>query len=211
MNNVSEASETSLAREIFGPLGGIVEIGAVAESDESVPLNRVSVGDFVNRNHNDLHRILQITQTVGSFHESTMALVDDLGWHADHEVTAPSLLLWSGGIEKYSPDIEAPEAVHRMLGAGGDVQLVGFMHALVGAAVARNQPAVPTSELIVEAIQKACAVAGIHESGADRTTFRMWRVAHLPAVLMPSSNSSEAVKTGYRSFAHAIERIVSSH
>lgn len=209
MSNDSEVSETSLAREIFGPLGGIVEIGAVADSDENVPLNRVSVGNFSNRNQKDLHRILQIAQTVGGFHESTMALVDELGWHADHEVTAPSLLLWSGGIEKYSPNIENPRAVHRMLGAGGDLQLVGFMHALVGAAVARSQPAESTSELIIEAVRRACAVAGIYESGADRTTYRMWRVAHLPAVLMPSSRSSEAVKNGYRSFAHAIERIVS--
>ncbi|MET7366447.1 hypothetical protein ABZS61_11555 [Streptomyces sp. NPDC005566] len=206
-----EVSETWLARETFGPLGGIIELGAVGDSDENVPLNRVSVENYTARKHGDLHRILQIVQTVGKFHESTMAVVDDLGWHTDHEVTAPSLLLRSGGIEKYSPDIEAPDAVHRMLGAGGDLQLVRFMHALVGVAVARNQPAVPTSELIVEAIQKAYAVAGIHESGADRTTFRMWRVAHLPAVLMPSSGSSETVKTGYRSFAHAIERIVSSH
>jgi hypothetical protein len=208
MNNAS-ASETSLAREIFGPLGGIVEVGAVADSDENVPLNHVSVGNFANRNHSDLHRILQIAQTVGGFHASTMALIDELGWHADHEVTAPSLLLWSGGIEKYSPEIEAADAVQRMLGAGGDLQLVRFMHALVGAAVARKQPAAPTSELIVEAIQRACPVAGIHEPGADRAIFRMWRVAHLPAVLMPSSGSSEAVRTGYRSFAHAIERIVS--
>ncbi|MFD4692237.1 hypothetical protein [Streptomyces sp. NPDC058463] len=209
MNNDSENSETSLAREIFGPLGGIVEIGAVADSDENLPLNRVSVGNFANRNHNDLNRILHITQTVGSFHESTMTLVDELGWHADHEVTAPSLLLWSGAIEKYSPDIETPDAVRRMLGAGGDLQLVRFMHALVGAAVASKQLAAPTAELIVEAIQRACSVAGIHESGADRTVFRMWRVAHLPAVLMPSSSSSEAVRTGYRSLAHAIERLVS--
>ncbi|WP_147962395.1 hypothetical protein [Streptomyces sp. wa22] len=99
MNDDIEKSETSLAREIFGPLGGIVEIGAVANSDNKLPLNRVSVGNFANRNENDLNRILHITRTVGSFHESTMTLVDELGWHTDHEVTAPSLLLWSGGIE----------------------------------------------------------------------------------------------------------------
>ncbi len=209
MNDDIEKSETSLAREIFGPLGGIVEIGAVANSDNKLPLNRVSVGNFANRNENDLNRILHITRTVGSFHESTMTLVDELGWHTDHEVTAPSLLLWSGGIEKYSPDIETPDAVRRMLGAGGDLQLVRLIHALVGAAVASKQPATLASELIVEAIQRACTVAGIRESGADRTAFRMWRVAHLPAVLMPSSGSSEAVRTGYRSLAHAIERLVS--
>lgn len=198
INSDSGVSETSLARAIFGPLGGIVEIGAVADSGEGVPLNRVSVGNFTTRNHEDLHEILHITQTVGRFHESTMSLVDGLGWHVDHEITAPSLLLWSGGIEEYSPNIENPQAVRRMLGAGGDLQLVNFMHALVGAAVARSQPSDSTSELIIEAVRRACTLARISESGAVRTTYRMWRVAHLPDVLMPSSGCSAVIKTGYR-------------
>ncbi|WP_405660457.1 hypothetical protein OG379_07075 [Streptomyces sp. NBC_01166] len=209
MNNVPKVSETSLARAIFGPLGGIVEIGAVADSGEYTNLNHVSIENFTTRNHENLHRILHITQMIGKFHASTMALVDELGWHANHEVTAPSLLLWSGGIEKYSPNIETPQAVHRMLSTGGDLQLVEFMHALIGAAVARSQPAESTSELIIQAVRGACTVVGISESGADRTTYRMWRVAHLPTVLMPNSGSPEAVKTGYRSFAHAIGRLVS--
>ncbi|WP_299538384.1 hypothetical protein [uncultured Streptomyces sp.] len=209
MNSETGVPETSLARGIFGPLGGIVEIGAVAASLESVPLERVSVKNFIIRNQNDVRRILHLVQAIGTFHESTMALVDELGWHSDHKVTAPSLLLWSGGIDEYSPNMGIPQDIRRMLSAGGDLQLVAFMHALIGAAVAGGQPAESTSHLILEAIQRACTVAGIHESGSDRTTYRMWRVAHLPAILMPHARSSEAVKTGYRSFAHAIERMVS--
>ncbi|MFJ8851878.1 hypothetical protein [Streptomyces sp. NPDC102437] len=44
--------------------------------------------------------ILQVAQVSGGFPDSTMALVDERGWRPDHEVTAPSLLLWSGGIEE---------------------------------------------------------------------------------------------------------------
>ncbi|MFI1397562.1 hypothetical protein [Streptomyces sp. NPDC020681] len=97
-------SETSLVREIFGPLGGIVELGAVSVAGPK-PLNDVSVGDFAANHRSELDHILVAIREIGDFHPSTMALVDELGWHRDHEVTAPSLLLWSGSIEPFSPHL----------------------------------------------------------------------------------------------------------
>ncbi|MFF3955110.1 hypothetical protein ACFYY1_18055 [Streptomyces sp. NPDC001890] len=207
MGNIPEDARVALAREIFGPLGGIVEMGAVVDFEFPIPLDRVSVGSFVQRNCAVLDRILQVAQEVGGFSDSTMASVDELGWHRDHEVTAPSLLLWSGGIEEFSSNLENPWSVRRMVEAGCDLQLVRLLHAFVGAAVARGQFGTALSELIIEAIRAAAGLVGMRDSGVMRDTYRMWRVAHLPTVLMPGSGCPDEVRNGYRSFAHTIERL----
>ncbi|MCX5113152.1 hypothetical protein OOK13_32770 [Streptomyces sp. NBC_00378] len=209
MGNLPEGAGVAIAREIFGPLGGVVEICAVVDGEFRVSLDRVSVGSFVRRNHAALDGILQVAQESGGFPDSTMALVDGLGWHRDHEVTAPSLLLWSGGIEEFSPALENPRSVRRMVEAGRDLQLVRLMHALVGAAVAREKSSTSLSELIIEAIRAAAGLVGMRDPGAVRDTYRMWRVAHLPAVLMPGSGCADEVWNGYRSFAHTIDRLLS--
>lgn len=185
-----------------------MEIGAVADAGEGVELARVSVGEFTARNNSDVTRILSIVQTVGNFHPSTMAIVEELGWHADHEITAPSLLLWSGGIEEFSPDLDNPQSVQRMVSAGADLQLVHFTHALVGVAVAVGRPVDGSSELIVEAVRRAARLVGAENPEAARDIYRMWRASLLPAVLMPESVSPNSVKTGYRSFAHALEYLL---
>lgn len=208
MTNHAEVSETSLAREIFGPLGGIVEIGAVIDAGTSTPLAQVSVGEFTARNHEKLANILRTVQTIGNFHPSTMALVDELGWHADHEITAPSLLLWSGGIEEYSPDLGNPRSVRRMTSTGSDLQLVYFTHSLVGVAVTLGQPVATSSQLIVEAVRRAAKLLGADEPGAVWCAYRMWRASVLPTVLMPASGSPNSVKIGYRLFAHALEDLL---
>ncbi|MEV4997772.1 hypothetical protein [Streptomyces niveus] len=208
MSGDAQVSETSLAREIFGPLGGIVEIGAVVDAGESAALAYVSVDEFAAKNHPELSHILRTVQTVGNFHSSTMTIVEELGWHADHEITAPSLLLWSGGIEEYSPDLDNPQSVQRMVNAGADLQLVHFTHAMVGAAVAAGQPVDASSELIVEAVRRAAGLVGAENAGAARVIYRMWRASLLPQVLMPASASPNSVKTGYRSFAHALESLL---
>ncbi|WP_405501758.1 hypothetical protein OG501_25530 [Streptomyces niveus] len=208
MNGDAQVSETSLAREIFGPLGGIVEIGVVVDAGESAALAHVSVDEFAARNHLEMSKILRTVQTIGNFHSSTMAIVEELGWHADHEITAPSLLLWSGGIEEYSSDLNNPQSVRRMASAGADLQLVRFTHAMVGVAVAVGQPVDASSELIVEAVRRAAGLVGAENAGAAREIYRMWRASLLPQVLMQTSASPNSVKTGYRSFAHALESML---
>ncbi|MEV8336028.1 hypothetical protein OG211_12720 [Streptomyces niveus] len=208
MNGDAQVSETSLAREIFGPLGGIVEIGAVVDAEESAALAHVSIDEFTARNHPELSQILRTVQTIGNFHSSTMAIVEELGWHSDHEISAPSLLLWSGGIEEYSSDLNNPQSVRRMASAGADLQLVRFTHAMVGVAVAVGQPVDASSELIVEAVRRAAGLVGAENAGAAREIYRMWRASLLPQVLMQTSASPNSVKTGYRSFAHALESML---
>lgn len=208
MNGDAQVSETSLAREIFGPLGGIVEIGAVVDAEESAALAHVSIDEFTARNHPELSQILRTVQTIGNFHSSTMAIVEELGWHADHEISAPSLLLWSGGIEEYSSDLNNPQSVRRMASAGADLQLVRFTHAMVGVAVTVGQPVDASSELIVEAVRRAAGLVGAENAGAAREIYRMWRASLLPQVLMQTSASPNSVKTGYRSFAHALESML---
>ncbi|WP_329206034.1 hypothetical protein OG257_08035 [Streptomyces sp. NBC_00683] len=200
-----EVSEVSLAREIFGPLGGIVEIGAVVDAGAGAALARISVGDFTARNKSELTHILRTVQAVGNFHPSTMNLVDELGWHADHEITAASLLLWSRGIEEFSSHLGSPRSVRRMVSAGADLHLVHFTHALVGAAVALGKPAAASSERIVETVRRAARLTGTDAPGAPWDVYRMWRASLLPTVLMPASGSPNSVKMGYRSFAHALE------
>ncbi|MEU9608564.1 hypothetical protein [Streptomyces sp. NPDC048057] len=197
-------SETSSARAVFGPLGGIVEIGAVVAAGATRPLAEVSVGEFVAQHRDEINSVLEAVRDIGGYHAETMAIVDELGWLREHEITAPSLLLWSAVIEAYSPEIERPEAVRRMVDMGADLQLSEFLHALVGAAVQRSGAAEQQVERIVRAVGSAGRLVGREPGVAARDTFRAWRVAHLPDVLPPSSPSPPEVKAGFRSYAHAL-------
>ncbi|MFC4609082.1 hypothetical protein ACFO9E_14845 [Streptomyces maoxianensis] len=202
------SSEASLGREIFGPLGGIVELDAVASSGAQQRLQDVSVGDFVERHRSELDRILTAVRDIGDFHAETMAIVEELGWHREHEITAPSLLLWSGCIEAYSPSLDEPSAVQRMVDMGADLQLTNLMHALVGTASSRARNAEPTSELIVEVMSIAGALVGIRHERAVWDLFRMWRVAFLPHVLTPSSRSPEPTKANFRTYTQILAEIL---
>ncbi|MFF9866440.1 hypothetical protein ACF1G0_13575 [Streptomyces sp. NPDC013953] len=196
-----------LGREVFGPLGGIVEIGSVVDAGGGRPLSTISVSDFTARHRDELNRILAAVRDIGGFPPETMRIVDDLGWHRDHAITAASLLLWSSGVEAYSPLLEQPESVRRMLRAGADIQLVNLMHALVGAAAQRIPHRDPEDLvlLIVAVIDIAAALVGLGHPTAVRDVFRMWRVAYLPGVLMPSSTTPAAIKQRFRTFAHILD------
>ncbi|MEV6790602.1 hypothetical protein AB0M87_01080 [Streptomyces sp. NPDC051320] len=129
--------ESILGREIFGPLGGMVEIGAVV-AQGAWTLSDVSVGEFVARRRGELDQLLRVVRDIGDFAPATMGIVDELGYVRDHEVTAPSLLLWSGGYENVSPRLGEAVAVRRMSRTGGDLQVTNFLHALVNAAIERG-------------------------------------------------------------------------
>ncbi|MFC8914210.1 hypothetical protein ACFT5C_00410 [Streptomyces sp. NPDC057116] len=183
-----------------------MEIGSVVDAGGR-PLSTVSVSDFTARHRDELHRILATVQDIGGFPPDTMRIVDDLGWHRNHDITAASLLLWSGGVEAYSPHLEQPESVRRMLRAGADIQLVKLMHALVGAAAQRTPHRDPEDlvPLIVAVIDIAAALAGVGHPTAVRDVFRMWRVAYLPGVLMPPSTTPESIKECFRTSAHILD------
>ncbi|TDC65227.1 hypothetical protein [Streptomyces hainanensis] len=190
-------SESSLAREVFGPLGGIVALGAAA-GETALP-----VGDFTAAHGPELDRLLSLVQEVGGFGDETMAIVDELGWHQNHDAT-PFLAMWSGLIEPYPFDADDPVVVRRMVTMGADLQSVAFLHALVAAATVRTDadPA-RLAEGIAEALRVSCALLGGVTSPA--ATFRAWRVARLAGILQPGPAVPEDARTRWRDYAHRLE------
>ncbi|MEU6862328.1 hypothetical protein ABZ924_03455 [Streptomyces sp. NPDC046876] len=199
MDEGPAASDSSLAREVFGPLGGIVECAAA--------LGGLPVGQFAAERRGELDGILAGVQGVGSFRPGTMALLDQLGYLREHEVPPTSLLLWSGGIEAFSPDLGGDEAVRRMARMGCDLQLTHLLQALVGTAAFRAEAGDTgqTAARIVDVLAAAARLAAPAHERTPREVFLMWRTAFLPSVLMPSSASPEAVKRGFRRYAHLLE------
>ncbi|MFE7334796.1 hypothetical protein [Streptomyces griseus] len=208
MNQNMEITEESLGREIFGPLGGIIELGAVADAGPERPLESVSVTDFVARHREVLDRATLEIQKIGNFDSTIMAMIDELGWNQDHEITAPSLLLWSGAIQEFSPQLEDAESVQRMLRTGNDLQMTRLLHALVGAAAFRGEIVSISAPRIAYTLKSAAILLGIDQNDATRLTFRMWRTAFLPAILMPSTPASATTRTLYRGFAHELEDLL---
>ncbi|MFE4258389.1 hypothetical protein [Streptomyces sp. NPDC056883] len=192
------ASETSLAREIFGPLGGIVECGAALRGE--------TVAEFVTIRRTELDRILAAVRDIGRFHPPTMDIVDQLGYLREHDVPVTSLLLWSGCIEEFSPELGGAEAVRRMARMGTDLQLTHLLHALVGTASFRApQDVQANAATIVEVLETAASLGSPAHARTAREVFLMWRAAFLPGVLMPASTSPEAAKRYFRTYAHTLE------
>ncbi|MGK5533802.1 hypothetical protein [Streptomyces sp. URMC 129] len=189
-----DVSESSLAREIFGPLGGIVALGAAGAG--------ASVGAFAAAHRAELDGLLRTVRTIGAFSAETMAIVEELGWHRDHDAT-PFLVMWSGFIEPFPFDADDPAVLRRMVGTGADLQLTHFLHASVAAAlVAHEDPAGPAAPL-ADALRAACALLG---GAADpAVAFRIWRVASLAPVLRPDSGTPEPARARWRACAHALE------
>ncbi|MFI6487663.1 hypothetical protein [Streptomyces sp. NPDC050564] len=144
---ITPLPESAYAREIFSTLGGIVEIGAVVAAGTWAVAD-ASVGGLVSARQDEVDRLLGVVRELGGFSDASMAIVDELGYLRQHQVTAPSLLLWcgyieeitwSGSIEEPSPrleELERPSAVRRMCHIGADLQLANFLQALVTAAIA---------------------------------------------------------------------------
>ncbi|MGW7405291.1 hypothetical protein ACWGI9_16400 [Streptomyces sp. NPDC054833] len=111
-----------LAREVFGPLGGVVEIGAV-NSTGTWDLADVSVGGFLARKRDEMSRLMAGIRWVCRFGDAEMA--DEVGWFRDYEVSAAHLLLWSGGLTGVPEPLEKldePTHVRRMCRTGADIQ-----------------------------------------------------------------------------------------
>ncbi|MEV8317631.1 hypothetical protein AB0Q95_26020 [Streptomyces sp. NPDC059900] len=201
--------EEILARSVFGPLGGIVEIGAVAATG-TWDLADVSVREFVSRRQGDITRLLEVVQEVGGFGEPVMGIFDDLGYAREHPVEAPSLLLWSSGYEEVSDRFDQPDAVRRMSRVGADLQLTRFLDAMVEAAIAHGTDVARGAPLIAEALQIAVVLVGPALDGAhgDVTALRMWRVAHLAGLLLPDSPAAPEARALFRDYGHALDAVL---
>ncbi|MEV6754055.1 hypothetical protein [Streptomyces sp. NPDC051214] len=208
--------EETLARSVFGPLGGIVEIGAVASAG-TWDLADVSVGDFVAGRQGDVVRLLEVVRQIGDFGEPVMGIFDELGYLREHPVEASSLLLWSSGYEDVRGQFDQPHAVRRMSRLGADLQLTRFLQALITAAIARG-PEVPRgAALIAEALRVAAGLVGnasAEESGGpgngatSMAVLRMWRVAHLADLLLPNSPAHPEARPLFRAYGHALEELL---
>ncbi|WP_146046191.1 hypothetical protein [Streptomyces cahuitamycinicus] len=156
--------------------------------------------------------LMEGVRVVGRFSGEVMAIADALGYFQDHEVHAASLLPWSEGVAGF-PDpverLEEPEMVWRMCRVGADLQLTRLLQALVTAALAAGTEPGEGAAGIAEILRVAC---GLVEPGRaliiPAECHRMWRVAHLPAILRPASDAPEWGKTGYRAYDAELERVL---
>ncbi|MEU4483968.1 hypothetical protein AB0H94_03570 [Streptomyces purpurascens] len=204
--------EDRLARSVFGPLGGVVEIGAV-NATGTWRLTDVSLGAFVAVRQHDVDRMLDGIRSVCRFSDAAMTIVGELGYLRDHEVSAAALVLWSDGIAgvpESLTQLEEPSLVRRMCRIGTDLQLTRLLQALVTAALAAGTEAGEGVAGIAEILRVVGGLADPDEGA--RTTpadiHRMWRVAHLPGVLRPASDAPEWGKAGYRAYDAELERLV---
>jgi hypothetical protein len=203
--------EGTLAREVFGPLGGVVEVGAV-NATGTWDISAVSVGDFLALRQHDVERLLDGIRSVCRFSEAAMSIVDELGRFRDHEVPAVFLLLWSGAIAGVPQPIEGlaePRVMRRMCRMAADLQLTYFLHALVTAAIAAGTDARQGAAEVAEILGIAADLADPTGRSAPTDIFRMWRVSRLPGILRPDSDAPELGRAGFRAYDEQLEQLLS--
>ncbi|MFD5817973.1 hypothetical protein [Streptomyces sp. NPDC127038] len=204
----AQVSETGLGYDVFAPLWGILELGAAAEAGPSA-LRGAALAGFVAAHREDVDRLLAMIRDLGDFSPETMAVFERQGgWTDGRAVTAEYLTMYSGCIEAYPPRTDDPAVLRRIVRTGGDLQLTGFLDALVGAATARGPAPGTAVPLVADAVRMAGSLLGVHDERLVPDTFRMWRVKYLPDVLRPDSPSGEAVKADLRRYARALEGLV---
>ncbi|MFF4250943.1 hypothetical protein ACFY1L_07035 [Streptomyces sp. NPDC001663] len=210
MRQVFPVAESVLAREILAPLGGLVEIGAVVATG-TWNVGAASLGGLVRHRRAELDRLLELIRETGDFSPVAMGIADELGYLREHEVTAPSLFLWSGGLEAVPSrieELERPQIVRRMCLMGADLQLTHFLQALVTAAIVAGTEVRQGAAMISEMLGIAVDLVGAAGRSAPAEVFRMWRVVHLPAILRPDSDAPESGKAGFRAYDRALEELL---
>uniref|UniRef100_A0AAU1ZYD2 Uncharacterized protein n=2 Tax=Streptomyces TaxID=1883 RepID=A0AAU1ZYD2_9ACTN len=206
---IDPVSEVRLARAVFGPLGGVVEVGAV-NATGTWALADVSVGVFLDRRQSDVERLLDGIRSVCRFGDAAMAIVDELGRFRDHEVPAAFLLLWSAGVTGVPQPLEKleePPVVRRMCRMAADLQLTYFLQALITAALATGTDPRQGAPKVAELLRTAADLADGTGGSAPLDIFRMWRVAHLPGILRPGSDAPESGKAGFRAYDELLEEL----
>ena len=209
---ITPIPEDRLARAVFGPLGGVVEVGAV-NSTGTWELSKVSVGDFLTRRQHDVERLLDGIRSVCRFSDAAMAIVDELGRFRDHEVPAAFLLLWSAGVTGVPQPLERleePAVVRRMCRMAADLQLTYFLQALITAAIAAGTEARQGAARIAEVLRIASELACPTSRTMPTDICRMWRVSCLPDILRPDSDAPEYGKAGFRAYDQWLEELLAA-
>ncbi|MDN3024794.1 hypothetical protein [Streptomyces sp. S.PB5] len=197
-------SEKGPAYDVFGPVWAVLDLGAAAGAE--------SLTEFVAARREELDGLLGVVRRLGDFSPELMQIFERQGGWADgrHEVTAEFLMLHSGCIEEYPPNVDDPAVLRRMVSMGGDLQLTKLVDGLVGAGAARGVAAESGAPLVVAAVRAAAALLGVDGGPAARDAFRMWRVVYLPGVLVPDSPTPQAAKECLRAYARALEVAVAA-
>lgn len=207
---VTPMTEVALARAVFAPLGGLVEVGAV-NATGTWRLADVSVHDFLTHRRADVERLFADIRPVCRFGDDAMAVVDDLGWFRDHEAPVAHLLLWSSGltgVPEPLSQLEEPPTVRRMCRMAADLQLTAFLQALVMAALAAGTDARHGAPAIAAALATACDLSDPTGRSTPDVVLRMWRVAHLPGTLGPASDAPESGRAGFRAYDRMLEELI---
>lgn len=198
-----------LAREVFGPLGGVVEIGAV-NSTGTWDLADVSVGGFLARKRDEMSCLMAGIRSVCRFGDAEMAMADEVGWFRDYEVSAAHLLLWSGGLTGVPEPLEKmdePAQVRRMCRMGADIQLTDLLQALITGAVAAGTEPHQGAPRIADILGIASNLADPTGRSTPALVFRMWRVAHLSPILRADSDAPVSGRAGFRAYDEALEEL----
>ncbi|MFJ8085039.1 hypothetical protein ACIQ6Y_31030 [Streptomyces sp. NPDC096205] len=210
--HVTPIPEEVYARAVFAPLGGIVEVGAV-NATGTWRLADVAIHDFLAHRRDDVERLFNDIRSVCRFSDCAMAVVDELGWFRDHEVSGALLLLWSAGVTGVPQPLsrlEEPPTVRRMCRMAADLQLTALLQALITTAVAAGTPASRGAPTIAGVLATACDLADPTGRSTPDVVLRMWRVAHLAGILSPGSDAPENGRAGFRAYDRTLEELITS-
>jgi len=206
-------SETTLGYDIFTPLWGLVAVGAARTAGPTPPFDN-AVADFVAGRRPELDDLVAKAVALGGFSAETAGIAERQGgWSNRGEASGQQLvldlLLYSGFVESYPPDLDDPSVLGRLVDTAADLQLVNLMNALVGVAMARAPERDDAATVVLDIVKAAGRLVGADPDRAAGDTFRSWRIMCLPPVLRPDSPSPQSARDALRRYARELERLLS--
>ncbi|WP_147989510.1 hypothetical protein [Streptomyces sp. t39] len=190
-------SRELVAREIFGPLGGVLEISAVRYSGYLVPVEARSFQSFVAGIEDELAAILDQIENLSKISRSEASIFESLGYGAPHEISLAALVMWSCGVAGFSSN-----DVERMVVAGSDIQLSRLTQALIFSAPSEGVAA--NSEVIRRILLGCLRILGRSTTGDLSLALRIWSVSILPAYLSPAAGASADSREKVRAYARCL-------
>ncbi|MBF9131858.1 hypothetical protein I0C86_23245 [Plantactinospora sp. S1510] len=205
-------SETGMAYDIYAPLWGLLDLGALVSCDFAPP-SADSFTRYVTSRRTQVDRLLDLVRALGDFHPETIGIFEKQGgWGNDSrrepEAVLAALLLSAGFLERHPVDPGDTTTIRRLARAAIDRQLVNLLDALVGVAQVRSRDVASACADVLEALAIACSLVERNVPGTVADTVRSWRTFVLPDVLRPGSPTSDATKDRLRDILHRLERLV---
>lgn len=207
-----EPSETGMAYDIYAPLWGLLDLGALVNCDFTPP-STDSFIRYVTSRRAEIDRLLDLVAALSGFHPETIGIFERQGGWRDGsrrepEAVLAALLMSAGFVERHPVDPGDTTTIRRLTQAAIDRQLVKLLDALVGVAHVRSRDVVSACDDVIDALAIACSLVRRNALGTTADTVRSWRTFVLPDVLVPGSPTSEATKDRLRDFLHRLETLV---